>query len=667
MTSTLEQHRIDLEGAIVPRPRSMLEFASESIVIPDGPYAGTSWNPDRQPAQRLFFQEVDSGRWRRFAVVGPTQTGKTLACFVTPLLYHLFEKNQTTAAGVPHQDIAFDKWTQDIKPAIEAGPFADLIMDSGPGSRGGRFTAVKFRNGAILRFMGAGGSDKTRSGFTAPVLAATEVDGYDEVSKTSREADKVSQMEGRTRAYGDHARTYLECTVSIETGRIWQEYIKGSHARILIPCPECGAWITLERENLIGWQDASSEIDAERNAAWQCGVCRRTFDDEARGAAHRRAVLAHEGQTVDRHGNIIGAYPDTRTLGFRWSAGNNLFLSAGFMAGEEWRAERAADKDTANRKLCQQSWTIPPPIVKDFDEAITPEDVEARSNYVPRGLVPAWAQLVTVGVDCHKYQHYYVATAWALNGDGQVIDYGVVDTHAKQLGEERGIDNGLERVYDLTSNGWVFDGGGMMQLTAAGVDSGGPAWNRIVYSFCKRHPRFIPTKGEGISQVESHRHYSQPRSTGNVVIKIGDQYDWVRLKYPRGTNLLRFNTDHFKTWIHTRLQTPDCEPGTMRIFGRPEEHKTFSQHLAAEQEVIDKDTGLPRWVAISRANHYLDAFILSAVVARTKGVAAAPVPRDGDGLPLEVREQIAKQCKSTPTTNKPPRPPRMGGKIRSKY
>ena len=110
-------------------------------------------------------------------------------------------------------------------------------------------------------------------------------------------------------------------------------------------------------------------------------------------------------------------------------------------------------------------------------------------------------QLVTVGVDCHKYQHYYCVTAWALNGDGQVIDYGVVDTHAKQLGEERGIDNGLERVYDLTSNGWVFDGGGMMQLTAAGVDSGGPAWNRIVYSYCKRHPRFVPTKGEGISRL----------------------------------------------------------------------------------------------------------------------------------------------------------------------
>ena len=105
----------------------------------------------------------------------------------------------------------------------------------------------------------------------------------------------------------------------------------------------------------------------------------------------------------------------------------------------------------------------------------------------------------------------------------------------------------------------------------------------------------------------------------------------------------------------------------MRIFGRPEEHKTFSQHLAAEQEVIDKTTGMPRWVTISRANHYLDAFILSAVVARTKGVAAAPVAREGGALPLAVTEQIAQQRKSAPTQNKPPRPPRIGGKIRSKY
>jgi phage terminase large subunit GpA-like protein len=404
-------------------------------------------------------------------------------------------------------------------------------------------------------------------------------------------------------------------------------------------CPECGDWITLERDNLVGWQDAGTEGEAERGACWRCLTCQKTFDDAARAKAHRRAVLVHRGQTVDNDGAVLGAFPDTSTLGFRWSAGNNLFLSAAFLAGEEWRALRVADKDGANRKLCQQSWVVPPPLVKDFDEAITIESIEERSNASPRGLVPAWAQLITVGCDLGKRIHHWVAVAWALNGDGHVIDYGVVDTHSDRLGEERGIENGLEQVNDLTANGWTVTGSGnVMRLTAGGADSGGPAWDRFVHAFCKRHPKFVATKGVGVTQEERRRHYTAPRSTGNIVLKVGDQYHWVRLKHPRGTNLLEFNTDHFKTWVHLRLQTPDGEPGTLRIFGTPAEHRSFAAHLASEQEIIDRETGLPRWVRINRNNHYLDALVLAAVVARTKGVAAAPVAADGPTVTLEVIE-----------------------------
>jgi hypothetical protein len=39
--------------------------------------------------------------------------------------------------------------------------------------------------------------------------------------------------------------------------------------------------------------------------------------------------LLHEGQTIDDAGNLQGDAPQTDTLGFRWSAVNNLFLTAG--------------------------------------------------------------------------------------------------------------------------------------------------------------------------------------------------------------------------------------------------------------------------------------------------------------------------------------------------
>jgi hypothetical protein len=57
----------------------------------------------------------------------------------------------------------------------------------------------------------------------------TETDGMDESGEGSREADKIEQLEGRTLAYGSAKRIYLECTFSIETGRINREITTGTN------------------------------------------------------------------------------------------------------------------------------------------------------------------------------------------------------------------------------------------------------------------------------------------------------------------------------------------------------------------------------------------------------------------------------------------------------
>ncbi len=73
------------------RLRSMSDFAEQEIVIPDGPFSGRRFRCARQPYTGLWFDAVDSGPWSRCVATGPTQSGKTLSCFVIPLLYHLLE------------------------------------------------------------------------------------------------------------------------------------------------------------------------------------------------------------------------------------------------------------------------------------------------------------------------------------------------------------------------------------------------------------------------------------------------------------------------------------------------------------------------------------------------------------------------------------------------
>jgi len=143
----------------------MHAFAEQEVVIPDGPFAGRRFRCGRQPYTGLWFDQLDSGRWGRCVATGSTQSGKTLACFIVPILYHLFEVGETVICGLPDMDMAADKWRLDLLPVIEQSRFKGLLPKTGGGSRGARVVAtIRFGNGAVLKFMSGGGGDKSRAG-----------------------------------------------------------------------------------------------------------------------------------------------------------------------------------------------------------------------------------------------------------------------------------------------------------------------------------------------------------------------------------------------------------------------------------------------------------------------------------------------------------------------
>ena len=98
-----------------------------------------------------------------------------------------------------------------------------------------------------------------------------------------------------------------------------------------------------------------------RTAARQAGVfacpsCGQPWGDDDRVAANHGGKLLHDGQTLDEDGNISGEPKATDTLGFRWSAVNNLFLTPGDVAADEWRAAHTADEENAEREMRQFVW-----------------------------------------------------------------------------------------------------------------------------------------------------------------------------------------------------------------------------------------------------------------------------------------------------------------------
>jgi phage terminase large subunit GpA-like protein len=625
--ATLNEFSWFFEHSKAPRLRLFSEFVAQEIVLPDGPFEGRKFRWERQPFTRLYASLVDSGFWTRYAVTGCTQSGKSLISFASPILYHLFEIGETVVVGLPDMDMAQDKWSESILPVIERTRYRDLMPLRGSGSRGGKVDTIRFRNGATLKFMSGGGGDKARAGFTARVAVITEVDGMDKVGAGSREADKITQIEGRLRSFGNRKRIYMECTASITAGRIWQEYQSGTTSRILLRCPHCGKRVSPEREHLAGWQDAQSIVEARQLAYFFCPSCQAAWSEEDRRAANLAAVVIHRGQELTPEGQIVGQPVATDTLGFRWSAVNNFFLTAGDVGADEWKASRSIDEENAEKEMRQFVWTLPhdPPTWEATP--LDPVGLAARMVKTPKGLVPEWADHLTMGVDCGKYLLHWIVIAWRADGTGHIVDYGRVEVPSQQMVVERAMMTAFAELRDQIEKGWASSEGEWIP-EQVWIDAG---WkNKAVYPFCREAgQRYLPYIGRGVGQ-QYEEQYNRPKKTGALVVYIGQDYHIVRVP-DQGSYLVEIDADAWKGEVHDRLATSMDQAGAMTLYhALPREHMSLAKHLTAEKAVEEFIQGrgmVRRWERIRRNNHWFDAAYAATCAAHFCGVRLIAVPK----------------------------------------
>lgn len=637
MRATCEEILAFARRCRVPRLRALGEFADGELVIPEGTYRGLRFRRHRQPFAGLLLDAMSTGRWPRTAIVGCVQAGKTLLGWVTPLLYHLFELNETVICGIPTADVAGDKWAEEIEPAIRASRYAHLLPKRGPGSRGGTIRdRVKFRNGATLRFMSGRGRDEQRSSFTARVVLVTEVDKFDEAGEASKESDPITQLENRASATdAPDRRIYLECTASYPTGRIWREYTSGTCSRIAVPCPHCGGYVTPEREDLVGWQDAAGKEEARRAACFRCPSCETRLSDDDRRAMNLAGVLVHRGQEIAPDGTITGPEPDTDTLGFRWNAFNNLFWSPGTIGAVEWTAAHAEDEENAEKEALQFYWARPyePPEID-----LTPLDtqqVKSRVSLLGKGVCPTQTVFLTLGIDIGKWLAHWTLIAWQPGGAAHVADYDLVELDADRLGTERACLVGLREFRDRIEAGWIRDGSGE-QITPAQIwiDAAYQDSREAVYQFCRESStslidaRYRPCWGYGQTQERGFKHYSHPDRTDQNVRLVGHHFHYTRARKAK-LLLVRLNADYYKSDVHQRLAIEPTAPEAMTLYHASRgHHNKFAHHICAEKpkQVFTPGRGMEVvWEKVAKNNHWLDATSLAVAAGRACG-AAGPIP-----------------------------------------
>lgn len=630
-----------IEAAKVRPLRKLRDWACQEIIIPDGPYKGERFKIERQPFAGLLFDEVDSGRWPEVFVCGPSQTGKTLIGHVIPTIYVAAEWRRNLVFALPDMRMANDKWEIDFRPVLQASPtLAALIPTSGPGSRGGSIkNAVCLTNGATLKWMTAGGDDVQRAGFTAEGgVFVTEAARFSTSGEASVEADPLDQLRARMQSLPRKKRRLIvEGTATIEAELPWSARSQSSQSRIVLPCPKCGRWVQLEREQLQGWQQARSEHEAAESAYYACPDCGERWSEEERAAANRAAKLLHGEQSIDEHGDVVGDLPPTERLWFRWTMGNNLLLSAGDVAVDEWKAaqlvEDSPERENAERKLCQFVWGRPF-VPKSLDDApLTANRVQRRQDALPIGLAPEDTLYLTIGVDLGKWYGHYVVVAWRPGGLSHIVAYGIFDVPTRNPDREDGFDENvalgkaLDKLRDeFETIGFTRQGSGEVLLPDKVLADDGYL-SEVVKQFARRvssdgqfgraSEAYVCCRGIGTGQHRK-RKYLHPSRRGSTVLKIGEQYFVSRQAADR-CHVVEVHANYWKSWVHGRLQAPAGQPGSMTLFSAPEKHhNTFAKHLTNEcSTVVD---GLRTWENKSRKpNHYFDALVYACVAGHMAG------------------------------------------------
>ncbi|MPN31542.1 hypothetical protein SDC9_179016 [bioreactor metagenome] len=126
----------------------------------------------------------------------------------------------------------------------------------------------------------------------------------------------------------------------------------------------------------------------------------------------------------------------------------------------------------------------------------------------------------------------------------------------------------------------------------------------------------------------------------------------------RGKRAIRhviFDTNFWKSFIHSRLSVPLGDKGSLSLYGRrPLQHQQFAEHLTAEYRVKTAGHGrtVDEWKLRPehRDNHWLDGLTGCAVLGSMLG---ATLPEIGVVKPLRDRPKIKLSERRTPSAAAP--------------
>ena len=238
-----------------------------------------------------------------------------------------------------------------------------------------------------------------------------------------------------------------------------------------------------------------------------------------------------------------------------------------------------------------------------------------RQTALAEYTVPAWAKVLTAGVDVQETCVYWTIRAWGNYLTSQNIAHGQAGSFAE-----------VERIMNLQ---YIREGtGDPLVVALALIDSGDNT--DLVYDFCASNSEWaLPSKGSS-HPMDTHFRLSKVNRTDSKAY---------------GMPLAIIDTGKYKDMIAGRMRKENGTGSWMVYAGCD---RTYAEQVTAEHKITERSKGkvVQRWELKTShaANHYLDCEVYAAAAADVLEVRSLFLQnQEGAEKPQEKADQTPRQ------------------------
>jgi phage terminase large subunit GpA-like protein len=601
-----------------PRQLPDLWAAANRIYPPSSGWPGPR-NVELTPYIRDVERAAVSGRYRRVVLVTAAQSGKT-ECYLDLIGERLHTAPAPIIVVLPSKEFAVDQFSPRLEQLLEQSPSLAGKVLGGLHSKAQKKT-LKRVAGVRVRLAHAGSSAALKSDPAALCL----VDEYDELLRDVRgQGDPLGLAEARGASFSDfvaviastpskgNVEVYTDPASGLELwalappedleSPIWLLWQQGTCHHWAWPCLQCGEYF-IPRFSCLKWHEPeggrATPALAHETAHVVCPRCGGVHEERHKIELNRRGRYAAPGQSIGPDGNVIGEPPQSSTASFWVSGLASPFVTFGRRAADHLSNVRLGDMDRIRTSINASFGELHAPGVGELPE--WSEVLKHRGDYA-RGELPEGVLALVMTVDVQRDRLLVAIRGWGARATSWLIDWGELNGETAELP----VWADLIDLMQTPLHG--------MPLRAVLIDSGfRPGLKddlpvHRVYDFARRFPRL----------VRACRGSSWPMRVPLMRSRIEVDHRGGTAKY--GLQILRLDTDHWKSWVHERLRWPMGEPGAWHLPRDVDEE--YCKQVVSEVR-SRAPSGRVTWVQRFKENHALDLESMQAAAGYLLGAHRA--------------------------------------------